>query len=81
MARPTSGTHDAKVGDKVLIRMTARSPYAGRIGAVVEINDGDVYGPILVRFTDGLQFRYTRSELLFLALLPSHLSRSNGRVA
>ena len=55
--------------------------YADRIGVVVEINDDDVYGAILVRFSEGLQFRYTRSELLFLALLPSHLSRSSGRVA
>ena len=75
------GTYESNVGDKVLIQLNSRSPYAGRIGVVVEINDDDVYGPILIRFSDGLQFRYKRSELLFLALLPSHLSRSNGRVA
>ena len=78
---PALGTYDSKVGDKVLIRMSSRSPYAGRIGVVVEINDDDLYGAILVRFSDGLQFRYARPELLFLALLPSHLSASSGRVA
>jgi hypothetical protein len=78
---PPAGTHDSKVGDKVLIQMNSRSPYAGRIGVVAEINNDDVYGPVLVRFSDGLQFRYTQSELLFLALLPLHLTRSNGRVA
>ena len=81
MARPTAGTYDSKIGDKVLIRMSSRAPYAGRIGVVVGINDDDLYGAILVRFSDGLQFRYTRPELLFLALLPSHLSVSSGRVA
>ena len=65
----------------MFILMNSRSPYPGRIGVVVEINDDDLYGPILVRFNDGLQFRYKQSELLFLALLPAHLSHSTGRVA
>ena len=77
MARQTPPTHQLKARDKVLIRMNSRSPYAGRIGIVIEINDDDVYGALLVRFSDGLQFRYTRSELLPLALLPAHLSRSS----
>jgi hypothetical protein len=81
MARQTSATHQLKAGDKVFIRMNSRSPYTGRIGIVIEIDDDDVYGAILVRFSDGLQFRYTGSELLPLALLPSHLSHSSGRVA
>ena len=67
MARPTSGTYDSKLGDKVLIQMDSRSPYGGRIGVVVEINDGDVYGPILVRFT--MAFNSATHGLSFCFLL------------
>jgi hypothetical protein len=74
MARQKLQTHNPKAGDRVLIRMSSRSPYAGQMGVVVEINDADVYGAILVRFSDGLQFRYTQAELLFLGLLSSHLT-------
>jgi hypothetical protein len=81
MARQTLGTHHLKARDKVFIRMNSHSPYAGRIGIVIGIDDDDVYGAVLVRFSDGLQFRYTRSDLLPLALLASHLSHSSGRVA
>jgi hypothetical protein len=81
MARQKLQTHNPKAGDRVLIRMSSGSPYPGQMGVVVEINDGDVYGAILVRFSDGLQFRYTPAELLFLGLLPSHLTGPTRGVA
>lgn len=81
MEHKTAVTHQLKAHDKVFIHLNSRSPYAGRIGIVNEINDDDRYGAVLVRFSDGLQFRYTWSELLPLALLPSYLSHSSGRVA
>jgi hypothetical protein len=81
MSRQASGMRQLKSGDKVFIRANPRSPCGGRIGTVVEINHDDLYGAVLVRFSDGLRFRYTWSELLPLALLPSYLSHSSGRVA
>ena len=65
----------------MLIRMSSGSPYPGQMGVVVEINDGDVYGAILVRFSDGLQFRYRESELLPLVLSASSSSHSSQEVA
>ena len=81
MARQKLRTHNPKPGDRVLIRMSLRSPYPGQMGVVVEIKDDDIYGAILVRFSDGLQFRYTPAELLFLGLLPSQLTRPTRGVA
>jgi hypothetical protein len=69
MARQILSDHP-KVGDRVLIRLSPRSPYAGQIGIVTGINKDDAYGAILVRFGDDLQFRYAWSEVELLA--PSH---------
>jgi len=66
MARQALPTRRLKIGDRVLIRLRFRLPYAGQVGIVLEINDDDVYGAILVRFSDSLQFRYAWSELLLL---------------
>ena len=81
MASQKLQTQNPKTGDRVLIRMSSRLPYSGQMGVVVEINNDDIYGAILVRFTDGLQFRYTQAELLFLGLLPSQLTRPARGVA
>jgi hypothetical protein len=75
MAWQALPTRKLKIGDRVLIRLSSRLPYSGEVGIVLEINDDDIYGAILVRFGDSLQFRYTWSELLLLTPLaspPSH---------
>ena len=64
MTRQTAPMPQTKVGDRVFIQRSSHTPYAGQIGTVTEINNDDVYRPILVRFTDGLQFRYAQSELI-----------------
>ena len=51
-----------EVGDLVRVR-TKFSPLAGRSGKVAEVAPGDPYGPYLVQFAGGLQFRYRRNEL------------------
>jgi hypothetical protein len=51
-----------EVGDLVRVR-TKLSPLAGRSGEVAEFAPGDPYGPYLVQFAGGLQFRYRRNEL------------------
>ena len=76
MARKALPTRKLKIGDRVLIRLSSRLPYAGQVGIVLEINDDDVYGAILVRFGDSLQFRYTWSELLLLTPSASRPARS-----
>jgi hypothetical protein len=54
---------DMKVGNTVHIRRTWRSPYAGRLGVVSAIEPGDPYRPYIIKFEDGLHFRYERQEL------------------
>jgi hypothetical protein len=66
MASQALPARKPKIDDRVRIRLGPRLPYAGQVGIVVEINDDDVYGAILVRFSDSLQFRYTWSELSLL---------------
>jgi hypothetical protein len=77
MARKALPTRKLKIGDRVLIRLSSRLPYAGQVGIVLEINEDDVYGAILVRFSDSLQFRYTWSELLLLTSSASRPPRSS----
>jgi hypothetical protein len=81
MTHQTAPTHRPTVGERVFIQPSSRSPYAGRIGTIAGINDDDIYGAILVRFADGLQFRYTSSELVFLAPSPSHSPNHSREVA
>jgi hypothetical protein len=50
------------VGDPVLVRKRL-SPLTGQFGKVTDIAPGDPYGPYLVQFDSGLQYRYHRSEL------------------
>ena len=52
-----------KIGDRVLVNRGFRSPCAGSFGTVIGINFKDRYGVYLVRFDNGLQFRYASNEL------------------
>ena len=54
--------HPIEIGDLVVVR-TKLSPLAGHSGKVAEVAPGDPYGPYLVQFAGGLQFRYRRNEL------------------
>jgi len=54
---------DIRVGSTARIRRTWRSPYGGRLGIVAAIERNDPYGPYIVKFEDGLHFRYHRHEL------------------
>jgi|SwirhisoilCB2_FD_contig_31_34488066_length_707_multi_1_in_0_out_0_2 hypothetical protein len=58
-------------GDRVRIRRNIRLPYAGRSGVLCAITIGDPYGTHLVRFEDGLKFRYWESELELANYFPS----------
>jgi hypothetical protein len=52
-------------GDTVRVRRM-HSPLSGKTGRIVEIAEGDMYGPYLVQFDNGLRFRYQRNELIAL---------------
>jgi hypothetical protein len=81
MARQALPTRKLRIGDRVRIQLSSRLPYAGQVGIVLEINDDDVYGAILVRFDDNLEFRYAWSELLLLTSSACRPPRSPGEVA
>ena len=55
-----------EIGDPVFVRRK-HSPLARQSGKIADIAPGDAYGPYLVRFDNGLRFRYQRNELLPLA--------------
>jgi hypothetical protein len=50
------------VGNRVRIRENQRSPYAGQSGVVSHLDMEDGRAPYLVRFVDGMQFRYKAEE-------------------
>jgi hypothetical protein len=52
-----------KIGDRVYIRGSIRSPYAGCFGVITAIDLNDSYGTHLVRFDSGLHFGYSIHEL------------------
>jgi hypothetical protein len=52
-----------RVGQRVRVQRSFRSPYPGRCGVIIGIYLGDNYGTHLVSFDDGVQFRYTEDEL------------------
>ena len=54
---------DLRSGTRVRIRRSWRMPMAGRPGVVSAIEPNDHYGTYLIRFEDGLQFRYERQDL------------------
>ena len=56
------GVQPLEVGKSVKVR-TKLSPLAGQDGTIVDMAPEDLYGPYLVKFDNGLQFRYRRNEL------------------
>ena len=52
-----------RVGNQVRVRTSKRSPYAGKTGVLVAIDESDSLGPYLVKFEDAVQFRYQPDEL------------------
>ena len=54
---------DLRSGTQVRIRRSWRTPMAGRPGVVSAVEPNDRYGTYLIRFEDGLQFRYERQDL------------------
>jgi hypothetical protein len=54
--------HPFEVGDPVRVR-ARHSPLTGQHGKIAEISPEDPYGPYLVQFSSGLQFRYRGNEL------------------
>src|SRR5215471_17524395 len=54
---------DLRSEHHVRIRRSWRTPLAGRSGVVLAIEPDDPYGTYLIRFEDGLQFRYERRDL------------------
>jgi hypothetical protein len=53
-------------GYPVRIRKSRRIPLAGQVGKIISVDPADKYGPYLVRFRNGLQFRYQESEFTAL---------------
>lgn len=71
----SGGDPSFNVGDAVRVRLKL-SPLAGRSGKILEINPDDSYGPYLVRFDNGLRFRYHGYELALTNVADSaHRSR------
>lgn len=54
-----------QVGVPVRVRRR-RSPLSGMTGKISVITPNDAYGPYLVTFENGLQFRYRQEELAAL---------------
>ena len=50
-------------GDHVRIKKSIRSPYAGQSGIVFQLEPGIDEPEYLVRFSDGLVFRYDAAEM------------------
>jgi hypothetical protein len=51
------------VGNQVKIRDSERSPYRGSYGVISSVDPQDERAPYLVRFEDGIQFRYKPEEV------------------
>jgi hypothetical protein len=65
----TSTSNDGgrfSIGDTVRVQDHWRSPLAGQSGRIAGISPRDACGPYLVRFANGLQFRYREDELVAL---------------
>jgi hypothetical protein len=58
---------DLRSGSHIRIRRSWCTPLAGRSGVVLAIELDDPYGTYLIRFQDGLQFRYERRDLEVMA--------------
>jgi hypothetical protein len=64
--RTVQRTDGFVTGDSVRVKEHWRSPLAGQSGRITEITPGDPCGAFLVLFGNGLQFRYSRDELVAL---------------
>ena len=51
------------IGDSVRIRESIRSPYAAHFGTVSEVDSSLKPFEYLIRFSDGLAFRYSADEM------------------
>jgi hypothetical protein len=63
MSRVKETAHLFHIGDAVRIKVSIRSPYAGQAGTVCQIESSEGELEYLVRFSDGLAFRYTGYEM------------------
>jgi len=62
LRHPPRAIAELEVGDVVQVRRI-RAPLSGKTGRLLQIVNGDPYGPYLVQFDDGFRFRYQRHEL------------------
>ena len=63
-----------KIGDRVRVLKSISLPHAGKVGLLTSIDQRDHYGTHLVRFDDGLAFRYWIEELEFASSSPARLA-------
>ena len=63
MSRVQETVQALHVGDNVRIKQSIRSPYAGHAGSICQIDTSGAGTEYLVRFSDGLAFRYTANEM------------------
>jgi hypothetical protein len=64
MRNQTNGNFAShSIGDRVRIRESQRSPYPGQSGVVSSVDLKDARAPYLVRFADGMEFRYKAQEV------------------
>jgi hypothetical protein len=66
------------VGNEVRIRDGYRSPYPGQRGVIFNVDFKDPRAPYLVRFHDGIQFRYHAEEVDYLQ--PSEASHASEKL-
>ncbi|HET9129756.1 MAG TPA: hypothetical protein VFO86_02345 [Terriglobia bacterium] len=53
-------------GYPVRIRKSRRIPLSSKVGQIISVDPADKYGPFLVHFSNGLQFRYQEDEFTAL---------------
>lgn len=52
-----------RVGTRIRIRESRRSPYSGRLGIIAKVDPSDAHGTYVVQFDDGTQYRYNAAEI------------------
>jgi hypothetical protein len=55
-----------QIGHAVQIRKSSRLPLAGMAGRLSAIQPADPYGPYVVAFDNGLQYRYRRADVVLI---------------
>lgn len=70
--------HSPDVGTPVRIHNSAQRPLAGRTGTIIAVSSADPFGPYLVKFEDGLQFRYEGSEFSVASCLEAAEENPRG---